>query len=360
MRVVIQRDDDAIDAFDLADGTIVRLASRPEPGALQHQPTPDPSGRFVAWAGARPGDDGTEAFVAVHDLATQTTVRHAVLFPGFYLHWRPDSGAIGVLANGPLGLELTVVDVVAGTARLVARGAPLFFDWSPDGWLCLHLGPPGEDRLVLVSPDGDDWECPSRPGGFTAPAWHPEGDRVLVTLGDGTLAWWWRDDATTTPLAPAPAPARFTLSGDGRRATLTAGTTGLGVLDLFTGRHTAVVPEPPIATWWSPDGASLLLLEAGMVGGLPWVRHRVWASGEMRWGGIWHRPSAVAARHYLPFPEQYQRSHRVWIADGSAHVFAGSDTIGREGLWCEPHAGPVRHLGAGTQVIALADPLAGL
>jgi hypothetical protein len=63
-----------------------------------------------------------------------------VIFPAFYLHWRPDSAAIATLGEGPLGLELTVIDVTTGKSEILARGGPLYFDWQDNGALLANVG----------------------------------------------------------------------------------------------------------------------------------------------------------------------------------------------------------------------------
>jgi TolB protein len=46
-------------------------------------------------------------------------------------------------------------------------------------------------------------------------------------------------------------------------------------------------------------------------------------------------PSRAYLDHYLPFFDQYAQSHRVWSADSSAFVFAGTLTDGRSGVWVQ-------------------------
>jgi hypothetical protein len=354
----VQRADGSITLLDTATGEQAPLAPAVDQG-IAHQATPGL--HVVAWAASTPVGDGLDHAVVTASLpphgSPADVAAHPIVFGAFYLAWRPDGAVVAALGNGPLGLELTTIDVAAATQHIAARGGPLFFDWSVDGRLVAHIGPPGEDRIVVLGATehaSNGPTCPSPAGVFTAPAWHPDGERVLVALRDDTLAWWWPDLSTTAAIAPAPGPVRFGLAPSGERAWCCASNGPLMVMEggTFLGAtamhpsEVEVLSHPPVAAWWSPSGHELLILDAGMADGTPRVRHLVWRNGEVVHLGGWYTPTAADGRHHLPFPEQYARSHTPWLADGSGFVWAGVTIDGVEGVrrerigeapqWCCP------------------------
>jgi hypothetical protein len=334
----------------------VHLVAGAADRAIAHQATAS-DGR-LAWASAAPIGDELEHAVVLHE-PNGPTQSHVVVFGAFYLSWQPGGGAIATLGNGPLGLELTVIDAGSGEQRIVTRGAPLFFDWCPTlpvaggtARLAAHVGPRGDDRLVVFD-DGKEIDCPISPGIFTAPQWHPDGTRVMAVLDDNTLAWWEPDTGETVPVTPAPGPSRFGLSPDGRHLWLTSADHHLLVFDVERAVETTIHSDPPVAASWSPDGTSLLLVEAGVVNGHARLRHAVWRYGEMVHRSEWFVPTSTDARHHLPFPEQYARSSTPWLHDSTAFVWAGTTPDGRAGVRIERVGVGAQWLCAGERVVAL-------
>lgn len=334
---MIATEDGTLRAVD-PDGHHPVLLGGDEHDPRRHgQPVLSPDGEEVAWS-VIGGDDGLDAAVAVARTDGTDQRELPLVFPAFYLYWRPDGAAVAALGNGPLGLELTVVDVRTGDATIVERAAPLFFDWSGGGDLCAHAGPYGDDRVVVI-PSGQP-AAPHllglSPGRFTAPAWHPDGRQVMVASGSELVLVDAHTTATST-VAPLDGPARFGLDPWGERVAMVgrAGHDGLVLVDLATGAVEPVTVHPPVAWWWHPFGDRLLVLVAGMVGGSPWVRHVLWADGEVQHEGMWHRPSQMTAREILPFPEQYGRSHSLWSPDGESYAYEGVAIDGAAGVWVQ-------------------------
>jgi hypothetical protein len=346
----VQRDDGSIVVIATADGE-QRLVAAPAERGIAHQATA--LGGRLAWASAIPVGDELEHAVVLHG-PDGTTHAHQMVFGAFYLSWKPGGAAIAALGNGPLGLELTVIHLPSGEQRIVTRGAPLFFDWSArSAQLAAHVGPRGDDRVVVFADDGSEARCPIVPGIFTAPQWHPDGTRVLVALDDNTLSWWDPAAGDTAPITPAPGPCRFGLSPTGRHVWLTSVDHHLVVVDIERAVETTIDGDQPVAASWSPDGTSLLLLEAGVVGDRARLRHAVWRHGEMVHRSEWFVPTATDARHHLPFPEQYARSSTVWLADSSGFLWAGTTGDGRAGVRVETIGSGARWLCPGERVVSL-------
>lgn len=333
-----------------------RLANR--------QPVWSPDGRHLAWSAYDRRRADAPTVVSIIDAHGKERVDHELVFPAFYLHWRPDGGAIAALSDGPLGIELTVLDVADGSQRIVARGAPLFFDWAHDGTLCVHAGQGSDNRIELIDTHGGTIGVCESPGRFTAPAWCGSHD-VVVSLqldGNRTIATVGRDGTVTRELATARGMARFAVSRDGRfvayvdstevplghptlagrpdprpRAGVPAATPDhLVVHDLAADVVMPVTDEPPVSLSWSPDGTKLLYCLRIERGEPPLLQWFVWSQDEGPRQLSMFRPSTAIMREYLPFADQYSRGRTWWAPDGSAFCFAGSDLEGHDGIWVQP------------------------
>ena len=326
-----------------------RLSGVAGPGRRHLQPTWSPDGERVVWSTVARTDTGTAASLvsARADGTDRWTV--SLTFPSFYAYWRPGAEAVAFLTNGPLGLELGLADRHDGV-RLLARGAPLFYDWSPGGdVLCAHVG---ADRLELVGADGRPEPLGPRPGAFSAPAWLDDDALVVATADDGqALDVVDRRGARRRRLARFGDAVRFAASPDGTRLAYVAPsrepprrTTGsleeaipdhLVVVGPATGELDVVLASVPVAFEWSPDGSALLVLAPEAEDGGVALRWRVWRdTGEPARLGRFV-PSFTYARDYLPFAEQYARSQTAWSPDGRAFCFAGRPDGGEEGVWVQ-------------------------
>jgi hypothetical protein len=137
MTALVILDRGALRVHRRPSGPTTTLASA---DAANRQPVWSADGRLVAWSRFdRRSSDGL-AKVIVADLELDERVELDVIFPAFYLHWRPDSGAIATLGEGPLGLELTVIDFSTRKSEILARGGPLYFDWQANGSLLANVG----------------------------------------------------------------------------------------------------------------------------------------------------------------------------------------------------------------------------
>ena len=46
-------------------------------------------------------------------------------------------------------------------------------------------------------------------------------------------------------------------------------------------------------------------------------------------------PTTIFASSYLPFWDQYSRSHTLWAPDGSAYAYSGQDDRGQPAIWVQ-------------------------
>ena len=101
--------------------------------------------------------------------------------------WSPDGRQIAFQREiGGDRNEMWTVDVANGAARRVTEGNLLGASWSPDGqWLVAS----GGTRFLMVRPDGADahWiRIPALVGYANAPAFSPDGERLVFAMSVGT------------------------------------------------------------------------------------------------------------------------------------------------------------------------------
>lgn len=303
-----------------------------------------------------------------------------------YLGFAPDDRTVAVLANrfsGP-GLALDVLDLerlLAGEAYLdapFAFGAPFYWDWIPSRAgtptrLLVHQNVLSPQRRVGVSGlEVFDLgvQLPG-PGAFLSPSVAPDGEwiayaslvgdaRSVVALRYDALAneaemvgrWWhagvaafaWRPDSSALALQSPPVASPHSFGS-------------LELLEVATGARRLLSDDTVIAFWWSPDGryiAALSLLGGGSPGGaiavgggdlqlasagvtmLPVQQGRapllalklieVDTGVVTPWALV--TPSPLFYGQYLPFFDQYSRSHRLWSPDSDALVLPVLNEVG--------------------------------
>lgn len=169
------------------------LAVGDEGTALAY-PTWSPDGRRVAFIAQRETDNGVES--TLHTVSTvgddPITLYTSVENPAFYLYWSPDSQYVSFLTqeDSDLALRLAPADGDE-VARVVERGAPFYWSWSPDAQeMLIHTGGARrvseEAHLAILSsqPESTPDILDDAPANFQAPAWSPDGTRLLYAGDD--------------------------------------------------------------------------------------------------------------------------------------------------------------------------------
>lgn len=138
-----------------------------------------PDGRWLASFRSIPPEAGEERRRSAVGVAEVDGVeeRELVLFEDeqpVYMQWSPRGDALAVLTQQDDDLQLWVVELASGRARLVEQAVPLFFSWAPGGeGLLIHAGG-GQGRsgrllLRAVGGAGEDAVYPTGPGSFCTP-----------------------------------------------------------------------------------------------------------------------------------------------------------------------------------------------
>ena len=359
--------------------------------------------QFPAWS-----SDGNRLAVIVGDIAggrvdlidvasggAPVTVYRPSGRSPIYLAWSPDDRTLAVLANqAGGGLALDLVDVAKALAAApdaitpFAQGAPLYWSWSRTAReLLVHVNVMGPGRLAGVSGlEAFDVRNPlPDPGAFQSPALSSSeryvayatlaaGERrVVVTpnperpaaglftrslphLGQAALAW--RPGAEQLAIQSAAVPSPHAYGP-------------VDLLDVATGAVTRLTADPVIASWWSPDGRWLATLSPVGGGGDRTVQASADTGPLRRVAEVVQRretllslkvidadtlqarllgafvPSPLFVAQYLPFFDQYARSHRLWSPDSDALVMPALDDDGAVQLVVFGVDGEVTPLGPG-------------
>ena len=271
------------------------------------------AGQWTAWS-VQTSELGEPHEIRIHHEGSDSN--HVVTpTDAFYLSPSPCGRILSHLSPGPLGLELGTSDVHRPSLRIVERGQPLFWSWSPDAaQLAVHAG----DHVEVVPVDGGEARVLTEDAGmFIVPWWLPDGS---IVLAGPTHVESHDPDGTVTALAAHPGAARFAVDPDGRRLALVEsgedGRPRLVVIDLLTGERAIALADRPLAFFWLPDGRHLAALGPAGPGRVRW---HVTGGDDVRILASF-RPGVAWTRTVLPFFEQYAHSHAVWSADGRSLV----------------------------------------
>ncbi len=262
----------------------------------------------------------------------------------FYLSWDPTSRHVAYLGNLEDGIGLGIVEAATSTAasaQSLDEGAPYYFSWAPDGErMLVHVG---DDRLDELTIEGDGSTVDRRPGSFQAPAWSPDGSTQVFVQRDRGLRQRIMSIETggsrAHEVTTAEGSIYMVLSPDGRRLAYQALSpdetdiydpdlpsratdVGVSVVDLVTGEVERVSTDVAHAWFWSPDGSHLAILEPVYAEEreLDLVPVAALGRSEQLRDGRGH-PSEMLLRTYTPFFSQYAQSSTVWAPDGSAIAF---------------------------------------
>lgn len=335
------------------DGTDKVVLDEVVPGLSQvRQPTWSPDGARVAWVRVEASEEGgVSSVVATAGREGGHRSESTTGTVPFYLFWDPTSSRIAYLGpSGPDAIELGVVEADGdGEAAPLDTGRPYYLSWAPEGdQLLVHVG---EDRLDRLALDGSLTAVADQPGTFTAPVWtadgrtfvyasvEPDGQRLLVhDVGAEAGRALVRFDGLIN----------FVVSPDGGRIAFQVleeeGSLPLSVLTVGTGDTVEVTDAPTAAFFWSPDGERLLVLDPDPSAERFWYRWGVW-DGTSSFVTPRFVPSLLLAGEYLPFFGQYAQSMSLWSPDGTAFAYPGTDEDGEMGIWVQsalPNRAPVR------------------
>ena len=253
-----------------------------------------------------------------------------------YIYWSPDGKHLTFIASTPGELALFITTPGEGVAptRLAGQG-PLYFSWADNSSAFLvHRGT--DLLLTTLSPSGDHLQGPQPVGlgslGFRAPVLSRDGSKMAyVAEEDGEQFLSVSDAQPQLPnaerLLKVGSVSAFLRSPTRDEVAVADATTGplyervsLVALDGTAAR--ALVTEPLLAFFWSPDGEKIAYFNYD-----PAARSFTLKYVDRTEG------TPVTLAEFLPSPEfltmitffdQYAYSNSIWSPDSTKIVFSGA------------------------------------
>ncbi len=309
--------------------------------ATYFQPVWSPDSPTVAWSVS--DETGFAVMTASDDGADRRRIDVSG-FP-FYINWSPDGEQIGILYAGTGGtFDLGLVSPEAGRTSQLDSGSPYYFSWSPDSEaVVVHVD---GDRLEIFDESATPTDIGPTSPRFFAPRWVSSGIFYLAPEGVTLRA---NDGSTIVFAAPPSGQVSINPNAQGSLVAVhslggTGGmTVGLGptavdephtvsIIDTESGASEVVSTTLSVGSFWSPDGARLLVLEVNADERA--VDVVVWEAGETRLLTTIEIPGSLITEA-LAFFDQYAQSWRMWSPGSDSIVLPGVIEEG-EGIWVIP------------------------
>ncbi|MCS6871855.1 MAG: hypothetical protein NZ571_10405 [Anaerolineae bacterium] len=251
------------------------------------------------------------------------------------LYTPPDRNLLGVRLIRDSGGIFDVIEV--------ARGAPFYYSFAPDGKRMLWHRFGRRLELYDVASNRVETTLPDVSGSFQAPMWSPvAGDERLLfavqnadnpELSDLVIA---EGDSRLTLLSAQAAPLSFAWNADGTQVAVTSAFGALRVLDAASGTVAAASRVgQTVAHFWSPQGDKVAFLSLRRPAGTrqtsfsgnghsasPFQQsgqlQLTWYVLEVSTGLEYALDSFTPTRemlYFLNFFEQFARSHAFWSPD---------------------------------------------
>lgn len=253
-----------------------------------------------------------------------------------YMHWSPTGTHLAVVEQSPEGLELVVYPVNGSRSIPIDDGAPIFFQWLPDGTgLVAHVVHPVRQtsrvQFYSLEDSNTDWVISEDSGGFCAPVFwngrllfaeqrsgqthlqsfclNTEQSDTLCVL-DGVLS-----------IQPRPNHLQIAIGMSGAQM---GSQKGVKLLDTTTGElDTITVKKDERLAWqsmfWTPDGSKLLMSAGNRA--QRWLEWQFWDDdGEHI---INQFIPTQEQFFFLHFFEQFVHSHQIISTDSTYFYFSG-------------------------------------
>ncbi|MCB0192041.1 MAG: PD40 domain-containing protein [Anaerolineae bacterium] len=326
-----------------------------EDGRGYRFPTWSPDGTRLAFLGRDEAND-TVLYVSPTTQAAPTIVYQAELSSPFYLYWAPNSEAVTFLTQEPNSMSMRLADVrQPENSRLLEKGAPFYWAWSPEGdRLLMHVGgsrdASAEAHLSFLNnrQDAHRIELDLAPGGFQAPMWSSDGQTIFYVGDDGEEEAIYKTDVATlaqSKVMNVEGFAFMTLASDDNHIAYLQFETGTRppfgrayLIDPSSTNRQQITDNLVASMYWSPDGQKLALLSIsraneGSSAEIPRIEgkalplrqeiHLRWwiydvATGEMN--PLTSFMPTNAFLQIIPYFDQYHHSLTFWSPDSRYFV----------------------------------------
>ena len=340
------------------DGSDPVTLAEPDPDIERTQPTWSPDGSRVAWTERRSNE---ETYLLVADSGGANVNERSSPLLAVYIAWSPDGEHLALTGSQGQGDLLLAIAGPDEDIQVIDQGAPVYFDWAPNGTELLARV---SGRFEYLAIDGSGRETVPTTGEFRLGA-HVAESLLLGTGRDvgEALALANRQGGIERELLRYAAPMAFVADETGSRvAVMSRGSpesqelsrleeTDLPIIDaerLFVvttsdGDLEEISRASNISWFWSPDGQDLLYSTVGAVDGTERLQWHTW-DGEETKSYAPFSPTGLFARDYLAYFDQFALSISLWAPDGSAFAYAGGNSLEDAGIWVQKVEGgdPVR------------------
>jgi TolB protein len=294
-------------------------------------------------------------------------------FP-IYFYWSPDSERLSFLTSSQSGnLTLQLVRANGKDAQVLDTGSPYYWSWAPDSRsLLIHSGGSARTqsraKIAFLNVDEDVAEegLDLRPAVFQAPAWSPDGARLLVAAetedGDQALMLTDRRGEVQRILALLEGFVAFSWSPDGEHLAYVANEVAGEGDERTVAQHLTVLdPDQPdeaqtaehdsvFGFFWSPDSKQIAYFEPFVFAPTPDPNQRRQQEPiellrmhvlDVDSGASREVTTLAPTEQFvqmLTFYDQYQRSATLWSPDSKNLVLSGfllgsSDPNSDYGVW---------------------------
>ncbi len=340
------------------DGSDPLTLAEPDPDIERTQPTWSPDGSKVAWTERRADQ---ETYLLVADSDGGNVIEWPSPLLAVYIAWGPDGEHLALTGSQDMGDLLLAIAGPDGEIQVIDQGAPVYFDWAPDGTELLARV---SGRFEYLAIDGSSRETVPATGEFRLGAHVAES----VLLGNGrdvgeALALANREGEIERELLRYAAPMAFVADRTGSRVAVMSRDspesqalsrieeTDLPIIDAerlvvvstSDGDLEEVSRARNIAWFWSPDGRDLLYSTVGAADGFERLQWHIWDGDETKSYRSFS-PTGLFGRDYLAYFDQFALSISLWAPDGSAFAYAGGSSLEDAGIWVQNVEGgdPVR------------------
>jgi len=341
---------------------------------LYQHPTWSHDGRHLAFVAIEvsEGEQIARLLVATSETAEITEIFSDSAETPFYLYWSPDNERVSFLTSAPNAphLFLRLAFLNGEDSRIVDTGQPYYWVWAPGGeQIFVHEGGSTvsnpDARLSLFSPDDDPSPYvgagPTQSfalsaGIFQAPAWSPDGERLLAAIkgeGQGELTLLDRNGAATQTIAQFNTSISFSWSPNGEQIAYLATTPEsggfLGPLTLLSNADPAsrrvTSEETVLAYFWAPDSQKIAYLTPDTSEGInaSLISTQAQASFQLALHvmdvqtGATHSLTTFQPTDdflsILPFFDQYHHSATLWSPDSTKLVYPALNGDNEAGVW---------------------------
>ena len=336
--------------------------------SIYQLPTWAQDGNQLAFVNTRGNNAAATATIYVADIAADTVTEVYTSdseFP-FYLYWSPDSANVSFLSTTRSGQSLLLqsVPVDGGEKTLIDTGSPYYWSWAPDGrTLISHSGGAADsstpEKLAFIQlQDADIIESvlEDAPAAFQAPAWSPDGSRIVLTRESGGKKEVILTDSSGAyekTLGTFELNAAVGWSSDSTKVAYIEGTQNINVgtigklhvADLANDK-TITAGESVLAFFWSPNGKKLAYFvpvtldsanndsqsQSGQAANRFLLQLNMLdiATGET--STLFTYQPTDQFLSILPYFDQYNQSVTIWSPDNNNLVLSFVDADGTPGI----------------------------